>query len=358
MGFIPSLLGLGGQGGAWQASGPGGQGTTAIQNPVTAEQTQAALAQQQNFLNQSAAQNGLGNQSQVYNQMQGLVPQLQDLANGTGPNPAQAQLAQATAQNVAQTAALQGGQRGGNANVGMLARQIGQQGANTQQQAAGQAATLGAQQQLAGIGALQNQQAALGSLAGNQVAQQQSGLQQYAGNTLAGIGQQNQSNVAQQSNLNSTNAEIQAKQAAAGNGLLGGALGALGTAVAGPLGSLLGGSLGEGVTKALSPVAPQKAPGLARGGQVSGLSEYLGGMDDTPAMATGGKVNKDMRTGGKVPGKPKVGGTKDSYKNDTVPAKLSPGEIVLPRSVTKSEDPAGNAAKFVAAVLAKQRMRR
>jgi hypothetical protein len=350
MGFIPSLLGLNGGGAGWQASGAGNQGTTAIQNPVTAEQVQSALAQQQNYLNQSAAQNGLGNQSQVYNQMQSLVPQLQALANGQGPNPAQAQLAQATAQNVANTAALQGGQRGGNANVGLLARQIGQQGANTQQQAAGQAATLGAQQQIAGIGALQNQQAALGNLAGTQAAQQQAALQQYAGNALSGIGEQNQANVSQQSNINNANANIQAGNQKAQSGLFSNVLGALGTAVAGPVGGLLGGVAG-------GKAAEGGLVGYADGGEVSEFSKYLA-MDDTPAMSSGGNVNRDMRTGGKVPGKPKVGGAKDSYANDTVPAKLSPGEIVLPRSVTKSDDPAGNAAKFVAAVLANQRMRR
>jgi TP901 family phage tail tape measure protein len=39
--------------------------------------------------------------------------------------------------------------------------------------------------------------------------------------------------------------------------------------------------------------------------------------------------------GGNVPGQPKVFG--DSYKNDSVPALLSPGEYVLPRSITKNQ---------------------
>lgn len=42
-----------------------------------------------------------------------------------------------------------------------------------------------------------------------------------------------------------------------------------------------------------------------------------------------------MSTGGKVPGKAEVQG--DSYSNDKVPAMLSPGEIVVPRS--KAKDP-------------------
>lgn len=50
---------------------------------------------------------------------------------------------------------------------------------------------------------------------------------------------------------------------------------------------------------------------------------------DTQYKARGGQM--DYRSGGKVPGKSKVKG--DSPKNDIVPARLSPGEIVLPRSI-------------------------
>jgi hypothetical protein len=60
-----------------------------------------------------------------------------------------------------------------------------------------------------------------------------------------------------------------------------------------------------------------------------------------------------MKTGGHVPGKASVSG--NSIKNDTVPAVLSPGEIVVPR--THAQDPE-KAKAFVAAVLAKKRMRK
>jgi hypothetical protein len=50
-----------------------------------------------------------------------------------------------------------------------------------------------------------------------------------------------------------------------------------------------------------------------------------------------------------VPGKAKVQG--NSEKNDTVPAMLSPGEVVIPRDVMQSSDPVSGAAKFVAALL-------
>lgn len=45
---------------------------------------------------------------------------------------------------------------------------------------------------------------------------------------------------------------------------------------------------------------------------------------------------QDMRNGGKVPGQAEVPG--DSPKNDTVPAMLSPGELVVPRSATSDEE--------------------
>lgn len=55
-----------------------------------------------------------------------------------------------------------------------------------------------------------------------------------------------------------------------------------------------------------------------------------------------------LSKGGKVPGRPKTFG--DDEKNDTVPAMLSPGEIVIPRSITHSPDAPERAAAFVHAV--------
>jgi hypothetical protein len=55
-------------------------------------------------------------------------------------------------------------------------------------------------------------------------------------------------------------------------------------------------------------------------------------------------------SGGDVPGAPVVGG--DDPQNDTVKALLSPGEIVIPRSITQSADAPERAARFVAAVQA------
>lgn len=60
--------------------------------------------------------------------------------------------------------------------------------------------------------------------------------------------------------------------------------------------------------------------------------------------------------GGPVPGRSKVFG--DDEVNDTVPALLSPGEIVLPRSVTMAGDAEAKAADFVRATQASNRVHR
>lgn len=62
----------------------------------------------------------------------------------------------------------------------------------------------------------------------------------------------------------------------------------------------------------------------------------------TAENTSGGTAQSFMSDGGEVPGKPQVFG--DDEKNDTVPAWLSPGEVVLPRSV--ANDPQA-AAEFV-----------
>jgi hypothetical protein len=73
----------------------------------------------------------------------------------------------------------------------------------------------------------------------------------------------------------------------------------------------------------------------------------MGGM----CYAKGGEAHSHeicMKMGGKVPGKANVPG--DSTKNDTIPARLSPHEIVLPRSVSQAPNAPQQAAKFVGAI--------
>lgn len=74
-----------------------------------------------------------------------------------------------------------------------------------------------------------------------------------------------------------------------------------------------------------------------------------GGME----FSRGGNVGSKLKSGGHVPGKPRVPG--NSYSNDTVKALLSPGEVVIPNNVMQSKNPVDGAARFVAAVLAKKR---
>ncbi len=230
--------GLGGSGGGFS-----GSYASDIQNPTTTAQAQqsyadqqAALAQQQGLITALQGQHGIQNQSNVFNQQQGLANQLQAQTQGAGPNPAQAQLAQNTAANTQNQAALMAGQRGTGANAGLLARQAGQQGAANQQASIGQAATLQAQQQLAAQQQLQQQQQAMAGLSSTQTGQLQNaigGQNQYAlqgqQNILNGIAAQNNAAVGMQSNINNVNAGIQGGNQSNQAGLLGGGLSAIGS---------------------------------------------------------------------------------------------------------------------------------
>ncbi len=389
-----------------------------------------ALAQQQALAGQYgqlAGQNaqGIGNQQSVYNQYG-------QIASGQGPNPALAALAQATGTNTANQAALMAGQRGAGANTGLIARQAAQQGAANQQSAAGQAATLQAQQSLAALGqqsgiagqqvgqqygALAGQQGALnqfGGLAGQQVGQLQQQQQGLLGNQLTNqsqqldaIAHQNANNVSLQ-NAVQTGQNTQNNTAQQGSqdfykGLVGGGLNSAGGGVAkfAKGGEVKNQKLGEvpisdrfpahqlmpGHLKEIAniyhgqsfgnPNYQMQEKGYAEGGKVekkpaqSSISElasmktpeYSGEYrekkldqlynDNEPKMmSSGGNVGSKLKGGGKVPGQAKMSG--DHLANDTVKAALSPGEVVIPKSVMESDDPAGNAAKFVAAIAAKK----
>lgn len=429
MGAIGGLLGLNGGTG-----GTGFQPATLMQavNPEMGtyqyDRSVSALDQQQQLLQALQGQNGLGNQTNALQaqqalagQQQGTASQYQNLANGVGPNPAQAQLALNTAANVAQTGALMAGQRGGSQNVGLIARQAGQQGAASQQQAAGQAATLQAQQQIAGLQGLSAQQAQIGQTNQNvaQIAGSQAANQIGQNNAITGANQSQYSNILNaiggynnaQVGINSANAQLANTQMQGTQGLIGG----VGNAIGGALGLAGGGEIqmAEGGTafpgqsefgNFLSQVqaggAPaaqafsgdnsgakalqegigsigNRAPGYVSPGDVStaasGVSaapmsgmmasapgfEPLGGLAAGAGNALSGLTfakGGDMRSGGKVSAGAGQKATKsgDSYSNDKIPAVLSEHEIVLPRSVTLSGDPVGNAAKFVQQVIAKR----
>jgi hypothetical protein len=66
-----------------------------------------------------------------------------------------------------------------------------------------------------------------------------------------------------------------------------------------------------------------------------------------PVRARGGNAPRE------IPGKAKFKG--DTRSNDTVPALLSPGEIVLPRTVAQAEDAPEKAKDFVSAIKKQKR---
>lgn len=314
-----------------------------IANPATVEQAnqqygnmQQGLDQQQAFLQAIQAQNGLQNQSNVYNQ-------LQNVAAGQGPNPAQTQLANSTGANVANQAAMMAGQRGSSANVGMMARQAAQQGANIQQQAAGQGAALQAQQSLAAMGQagqMANQQAGQQQQATNAFMQ---GSQGAYGATTGNINTQNQANVGMQSNRNSANAGVQGEVAKGQMDLLGNVASSIGSAMMLAEGGVLPTS---NTTGPMSHFAKMMADGGKVPAMVSPGEKYL--TPQQAAQVSSGKADP-MTVGKTIPGKPKVGGAVNDYANDTVPASLESGGIVIPRSVTQAKDAEARAQAFVKA---------
>lgn len=290
MGFVGNLFGssqgnTGGAGMNYQATG-----ASASQLDTAYQQQQMALAQQQAFANALAQQQAgaIGNQQMLGN----LLAQQ---AQGAGPNPAQEQYKQNISNLAAQQAGAIASQKG--LSPALQARLIAQQAGQAGQNAAGQAATMQAQQQLAA----QNN---LAGLTGQQLGQQQAANTSFGQQALQGQGNL----LGLEQSANSANA-----------GVAGG--------VAGAQGKMFGGLMNAA------------GAGFANGGEVP---------DSTGPISFFGKHIKMMKEGGIVPGKAEKAG--DSKANDTVPAMLSPKEIVLPRSVTMAEDAPKKAAEFVAAL--------
>ena len=291
------------------------------------------------------AMEGYGQSKGIIGQQQNLANMLMEQAQGGGPNPAQLALNQTTGQNINQQAALMAGQRGASANPALLARQAAMLGSNVQQQAAGQGALMQAQQQLA----------ARQQLAGQQAAMQQANLgQQNAMGSMFGTagGLQN--------NQNEINSKIDLANAAAAQSASGGLMQGLGTGFAklggwdklsglisskaNPLADLMGngGSIvpGQGGATIL-PATVGLGMTAAHGGVIpdhlSHVQEIYGKFSSGGSPAYSG--------GYYVPGQAQFQG--DSEKNDTVSAMLSPGEIVIPRTIAQSDDAPRRAAEFI-----------
>ena len=384
-------------------------GILGIPGMLTAQnQYNAALAPTQQTNYQPAIATGANNAMQGFGEFnsnlaaqQNLANQLQNNAAGLGPNPAQAQFNQNTGQNVEQQAALMAGQRGSGANAGLIAREAGQQGGAIQQNAAGQAATLQAQQQLAAQGELAKQQQAIqAGITGEQGAntnllqagaaaqntQNQGNINNYqmVQGINSGVAQNNANatNATQTGALNAAGAAL-AGYANAGNSnqnaggyqpiydgsptdnggagytggaTQGGSIGIMGGTGGGMPTSAKGGMVGQGkmlhANKKIDQV-PQKDRMLLPT-HLNGMADIfhpkfyaLGGPVDVVSQAPSvyDAIGNAFKQGGQVPGKAKVKG--DSLKNDTVPIIASPGEVVIPRSIMESKDPGEGAKKFV-----------
>lgn len=275
------------------------------------------------------------NLAALYGNQQNLAAAFQNQAQGMGPNPAQIMLNQATDKNIAQQAGAIGSIKG--INPALAGRLLTQQGAGISQQAAGQGALMGAQQQL-------QAQNALANLYGNIGQQQIGGI-----SALGGV-------------LNPTqaiNAGVASGTQAANQALSGSLLSAAGSAATGAA----GGGASPKVTGfshgGMTGYSQGGMTGYAQGGTVadpkqpkSSVGKFLSGIFEDPVpMNQGGVVN--MKAGGEVPGQAKVPG--DHIANDTVPAVLSPDEIVIPRSIVLGPNPAKMAAIFVANELKKKK---
>lgn len=347
------------------------QGTNAGQINQGYTQAQTGIQQSNNLLN--TLNPGVAQGAQTQNT---LTNQLQQEALGKGPNPAQAALNQNTGQNIAQQAALAASVRGAGSNPGLIAEQNAQQGAATQQNAVGAEATqaaqqqLNAQNQLQGLASTQITQGSNANQLANQSAQNEQSILQNA-NTAA-----NNATVSQQENINSTNAAVAAANANSNSNLLAG-IGSAINGIGGAIGSLaFGGKVPPHLQKIASIYHKQKmaeggytlntipvstgsinagaplnlpSPGKSNLSTVgSSLGSSLGnaynsvsnnGQEDDAQMAMDAK-------GGKIPGKAKV--NHDSYKNDTVDIKVTPGEVVIDLNTLHGKGKLGQMARFVA----------
>lgn len=113
--------------------------------------------------------------------------------------------------------------------------------------------------------------------------------------------------------------------------------------------------------KASSEPAPSFGGNTGAQALYEGASSLGAGIKNEMAQGYYKGGPSDYRSGGKVNAKSqfqKASKKGDSYANDKIPAVLSEHEIVLPRTVTLSKDPIGEASKFVAAVIAKRRAKR
>lgn len=236
-----------------------------------------------------------------------FIDQLKAQAAGQGPSIAQQQLQTATDANISQAMAAGQTQAGHGLNNMAAQRAIAGTQGKLQQESANQSALLRNQEMLQ--------------------------ARTMLGNTLGGVRGQNISATTDaeklRQNWNIALLDESARKRAADNQLAGSAINAGGGAVEKWAAGQPGKTAPTQPTQPAQPTAPDVEP----------PTDYSGG------LASGGLI------AGRAPS------TGDSPSNDTVPALLSPGEIVIPRSVAQSEDAPDKAAAFVAAIKSNKKTR-
>lgn len=347
----------------------------------------ALLAQGQGALNGQT--NAAGNLTNVYNGQSSFADALRKQAlgqGGPGTDLASAMLAKATQNNIAngagQISSIQG------LNPALQAKMIAENTANQNQTAAMQGTQLGLENQLNAQGELGNVYTGMAGTLGTQgnLYGNAAGLGVGTGAGLSEAGTNaNLTNQGQQlgaiSPYNSTlssgqigaqtlNKDVGMGNLAASTGIAGGLANGLGGALAAGFGP--GGAFNTPSTPNNNTTTVEQQSGNVNtespdaGGQ-GGVNTDAGAADAGSAANIGynggytqpnhGQVPAKydhaalslarhlMAMGGAVPGKAKVAG--NNPRNDVVPAVLSPGEVVLPRSVTQSPDAAKKAEAFM-----------
>lgn len=270
-----------------------------------------------------------------------LVKALQDQAAGKGPSLVEGQLQRATDQNMQNAMSFGAAQQGQGLGGPSALLAIGRNQAAIQQEAAGQSALakgmeqMQAQQQLAQL---------LGGTRGQDLGAASTQLGVSSGVEMNKINNDNR--------VDATNA---ANQRADANYWRDTLVGLGGAAAKGVGGALLTAATAENGTGPQASSDQTAAPGQAD--QPSAMGDYSKGYN-LPQGSNSGLdsltgwnnpyATAHAHSGGMIKGWAGIAG--DSPKNDTVPAMLSPGEIVIPRSVAQAPDAASRAAAFVDAI--------
>lgn len=275
----------------------------------------------------------------IAGQQQSLADALAARANGQGgPSIAEMQLQQTLAQNQKNAAGALAGVRG--LNPAAAQRLLLQQQATMGQQAAGQGALLRAQEQLAAQQEYGNQLAQMRgaeSTAYGQAGQLGLGQEKSASELQLDVAKSNQQAEQERQRLQAQADSNYNQQSDKKLSQIGGALSEAGKAIM----AAHGGTIPKARIIAAHSAA-QKA-------LKAGAFEKYNDRAEEVAYAT---MMKRAKSGKKLS---EGELTKlDNKKNDTVPAMLSPGEAVIPRSVMNSPNPPLAAAKFVEALLAKK----